>query len=202
MFEYFNNENFESDDNNKKNGILDRVLATNKVSLQSKNQMEDMEIDLLIEYSENIPNTIYYVAGLSNKVPGNFVLYKYTDGDEEILNTEKEKLPDDFYISSILIEKDGRFILDKEISLQFENEFMEKIAEILENQNSELENYRKENHLYRVEEDVESRIYLWDLTDKPDFSIEEVEFPSELKEVAKEGAVFIYKKGIYEVVNT
>lgn len=49
-----------------------------------------------------------------------------------------------------------------------------------------------------LEEDVNSRIYLYDLTDENKNVLEEVEFPENLKNKAKEGTIFKYINGTYE----
>ena len=68
---------------------------------------------------------------------------------------------------------------------------------VLKEQNEKLEEYRKEGHLYMVEEDVNERIYLVDLSDKGGYVFEEVDFPKELVSKATEGAVFKYENGEY-----
>ena len=51
-------------------------------------------------------------------------------------------------------------------------EFMQDLSESLENrnkQNQELQEDRKEGHLYLVTEDRNGEVYLWDFTDKPKY---------------------------------
>ena len=47
-------------------------------------------------------------------------------------------------------------------------------------------------------EDINNKIFLWDTTAKPDFEIEEIKFPTELLDKAKEGNKFIYENGTYK----
>lgn len=68
--------------------------------------------------------------------------------------------------------------------------------EVLEKQNQKLKEFRKEGHLYRVEEDRENRIFLADTS--TNIVLEEVDFPKELLSKAKEGAMFQYKDGKYQ----
>ena len=68
--------------------------------------------------------------------------------------------------------------------------------EVLEKQNQKLKEFRKEGHLYRVEEDRENRIFLADTS--TNIVLEEVDFPKELLCKAKEGAMFQYKDGKYQ----
>lgn len=84
--------------------------------------------------------------------------------------------------------------------------FIKELGEAIDNvknrelsQNEqELEQYRKEGHLYLVTEDRDGKVFLWDLTDKPKNEIEEIDFPNELIDKATEGSVFKYTNGTYE----
>ena len=95
----------------------------------------------------------------------------------------------------------------KNIAEQIENndnvkEFMQDLSESLENknkQNQELQEDRKEGHLYLVTEDRNGEVYLWDFTDKPGHEFKEVITSEELLKVAKEGAMIQYKDGKYEL---
>ena len=82
------------------------------------------------------------------------------------------------------------------------NEFMQDLSESLENKNKqtqELQEDRKEGHLYLVTEDRNGEVYLWDFTDKPGHEFKEIITSEELLKVAKEGAMLQYKDGKYEL---
>ena len=81
-------------------------------------------------------------------------------------------------------------------------EFMQELSENLEkpnNQSRELQEDRKEGHLYLVTEDRNGEVYLWDFTDKAEHEFKEVITSEELSKVAKEGAMLQYKDGKYEL---
>ena len=65
--------------------------------------------------------------------------------------------------------------------------------------NEELENYRKEGHLYLVTEDRNNEIYLNDFTEKSKVKFKETNLPEEILKDAKEGTMLQYKNGKYEV---
>ena len=98
----------------------------------------------------------------------------------------------------------------KNITEQIKNndnvkEFMQDLSESLENknkQNQELQEDRKEGHLYLVTEDRNGEVYLWDFTDKAEHEFKEVITSEELSKVAKEGAMLQYKDGKYELYST
>ncbi|MCI9063755.1 MAG: hypothetical protein HFJ17_04050 [Clostridia bacterium] len=99
-------------------------------------------------------------------------------------------------IDDVITKYSGRNdISNKEII----NEIEEFANNVLDKQDTKLKEYRKEGHIYVVEEDVNNRIYLWDTTDKPSFTIEEVDFPENLKDQATEGAIFKYTNGEYKL---
>ena len=95
----------------------------------------------------------------------------------------------------------------KNITEQIKNndnvkEFMQDLSESLKNKNKqtqELQEDRKEGHLYLVTEDRNGEVYLWDFTDKPENEFKEVITSEELLKVAKEGAMLQYKDGKYEL---
>ncbi len=73
-----------------------------------------------------------------------------------------------------------------------------KFLQELNNKDKKLEEFRKEDHLYMVEEDRNGRIFLTDITDDTNnIVLEEVDFPKELIKQATEGTVFKYKDGTY-----
>ena len=65
--------------------------------------------------------------------------------------------------------------------------------------NEELENYRKEGHLYLVTEYRNNEIYLNDFTEKSKVEFKETNLPEEILKDAKEGTMLQYKNGKYEV---
>ena len=71
-----NDSDSKKEINNKELGIIDNFFKENKVSLISKNQIEEEEENILKEYanseSNNIP--IFYVAGFSSKM-NDFVIW-------------------------------------------------------------------------------------------------------------------------------
>jgi len=184
---------------NKDSGIIDSFILENKVSIASKNSLLDEESNILLEFSNDYKekNPIYYIAGKSSKKEGFLVIYKYENNDEDVITIEENELPEEYYINCILKYENNEYVIDENLSIQIKGKILELCELILKEQNDELEKYRVENHLYKVEEDIESRIFLHDITSNPDFSLEEVDFPEELKDLAVEGTIFEFKDGNY-----
>ena len=85
------------------------------------------------------------------------------------------------------------------------NDIVEKIMSELSNfleNNQEINQNRKEGHLYLVTEDRNGEVYLWDFTEKPEHEFKEVFTSKELIDVAKEGAMLQFKDGKYELYST
>ena len=79
--------------------------------------------------------------------------------------------------------------------------FMSELSNFLEN-NQEINQNRKEGHLYLVTEDRKGEVYLWDFTEKPEHEFKEVFTSKELIDVAKEGTMLQFKDGKYELYST
>lgn len=79
--------------------------------------------------------------------------------------------------------------------------FMSELSNFLEN-NQEINQNRKEGHLYLVTEDRNGEVYLWDFTEKPEHEFKEVFTSKELIDVAKEGVMLQFKDGKYELYST
>lgn len=79
--------------------------------------------------------------------------------------------------------------------------FMSELSNFLEN-NQEINQNRKEGHLYLVTEDRNGEVYLWDFTEKPEHEFKEVFTSKELIDVAKEGGMLQFKDGKYELYST
>lgn len=85
------------------------------------------------------------------------------------------------------------------------NENIEELKELIEkkspnaedDKNLEINENRKEGHLYLVTEDRNGEVYLWDFTEKAEFEFVESNLSSEVLAFATEGAMLQYKDGKY-----
>lgn len=84
-------------------------------------------------------------------------------------------------------------------NIETPKEKLNNISLVEVNRENELENYRKEGHLYLVTEDRNNEIYLCDFTEKSKIEFKEKITQKELLEVAKEGTMLQYKNGKYEL---
>ncbi len=113
--------------------------------------------------------------------------------DLNILKNIKEDIENKFDVKA-LIQELTNYLKNMESPKIKENE---NISEI--DVDEELQNYRKEGHLYLVTEDRNNEIYLCDYTEKSKIEFKEKITDKDLLNVAKEGAMLQYKNGKYEL---
>lgn len=113
--------------------------------------------------------------------------------DLNILKNIKEDIENKFDVKAFIQELTN-YLKNMETPKIKENE---NISEI--DVDEELQNYRKEGHLYLVTEDRNNEIYLCDYTEKSKIEFKERITDKDLLNVAKEGAMLQYKNGKYEL---
>lgn len=183
---------------NENTSILDRIQKDNKVSIGTKNKIDSKMDEILKNYAdETIENgDLYYVV---EKKDNEYIVYKYGQEDDSVLKINENDLVSNVKIYCALRLKNETYVIDAEASAEIENRLINMVNELLEEQNQVLKNYRKEGHLYRVSEKINKSVFLHDITDNPNFEVEEVEFPGELLNEADEGTIFIYENGTYKL---
>lgn len=70
--------------------------------------------------------------------------------------------------------------------------------DVIEKQNKNLAEYRKEGHLYIVTEELRNNRFLKDLNTSSKVEFEEVDIPQNLLDKATEGIILKYNNGKYE----
>ncbi len=183
------------------NDIVTQIANNNKLTTASENTMTQIRKDVLQEYANNTKEegTLYFVF---NKVNGEdkYRVWEYNGNNRTKTEIEGKDLPEDAQVNSAMRMQNGKFITDKEATQEILNEINNRAKEVIERQNKQIEDYKKEGHTYLVTEDSNGRVFLWDSTEKPKNEIEDVYFPEELKDKAKEGNKFLYQNGMYVYV--
>lgn len=182
--------------------IVSKIISNRKTSIASETSIIQARDEILENYAQNTKEKgdLFFVF---NKVKGSdeYRIIQMGENTNKTITVEKSKLPNDTKINHVMRLENGKYTLDTEGTNEIINKIYKKAEEILNRQDKKLEEYRKEGHVYIVSEDINNRVFLWDTTDKPDFEVEEVNFPKELLSEAKEGNKFIYKNGKYEKIN-
>lgn len=181
-------------------GILEKIQSERNTSIANKNRMNIIMDDVLMQYANNTINSgdLYFVAGKSSKIENTYIVYKYENGKDSIINISVKELPQNAGINSVLRVKNRQYVFDEKATNDLIKKITQMANDLLDKQNKTLNEYRKDGHIYMVTEKINDSVFLWDTTDKPDKEIEEVDFPKELKDKATEGTVFIYTGGKYE----
>ena len=181
--------------------IVTQIANTNKLSIASENEIYQERKNVLQEYANSTKDegNLYFVF---NKVKNEEKYRVWTVDSNGVTQNEvsKNDLPNDISVNSVMRMNNEKFILDSEATKVVTNEIRNRANKIIENQNQKIQEYKKEGHTYLVTEDINGRIFLWDSTEKPKFEIEDVNFPEELKDKAKEGNSFLYKDGAYTYI--
>lgn len=178
--------------------ILDKIQDKNKLSIGTKNKMENEFDRILLDYSKETEEQgeLYYIV---EKRDNEYITYKYENGEDSVIKFTSSELPGDSGVNSILRFEGDKYIIDEKASTEIENRINEMADRLIEEQGKILEEYRKEGHLYRVSENINGSVFLRDMTEESDFEIEEVDFPEELLDKATEGAIFEYIEEEYRI---
>lgn len=182
----------------------DLTIDNQKVISIYRDEMLTERNNILQKYAENTKETgeMYYIYNISENEKNSYNLSNCTaKKSNEVITKQIEELPEGVRLGSVLREQNGSFILDVEATKTVGEEINQMIQEKLKQQDEYLDSKRIEGHVYEVGEKYSGRIWLYDLNNKPNSGmegIEEIEFPKDLYQTAKEGDLFIYKNGEYQ----
>lgn len=178
--------------------IVTQIASSNKLSMASENELNKARTEILKEYANATEErgNLYFVY---NKVKGedNYRVWGFNGNNITKKEVNKNELPKDVTVNSVMRVKNNEFVLDVEATKSISEKIRNRANIIIENQNKKIEEYKKEGHIYLVTEDINGRVFLWDSTEKPKYEIEDVNFPEDLKNIAKEGNSFRYQNGTY-----
>ena len=195
-------EALQNVDNKNDIDIVTQIASENKLSIASENEINKVRIEVLNEFTNNTKDEekLYFVF---NKVNGeeNYRVWEMKDNKRIQTEVNKKDLPLDAKVNSVMRMEEGKLVVDKETTGKVLNEITERAKEIIDKQNKKIEDYKKDGHTYLVTEDIKGRVFLWDSTEKSKYEIEDVNFPEELKEKAKEGNSFLYQNGKYTYIS-
>lgn len=158
---------------------------------------------ILNDYAEQtkIKGQMYYVYSENFKLENGYNLCICEKEKSDIVIVEiLSNLPENVKVGSVLRKINEKYILDLESTKEIKLKLEALKEKILKNQNEFLNSKRIENHIYEVSEIGSDRVWLFDITEKMNFSeeIEEINFPKDLLENAREGDLYIYINGKYE----
>lgn len=182
----------------------DLTLYGEKVIVRYRDKMLTERAEILQRYSENTKEKgeMYYIYDVNSGDSNSFNLCICEPGkSQEVITKTKAELPEGVTLGSVLRKKDMEFVLDNDGTKSVGKEINTMIKEKIEEQHKFLNSKRVEGHTYEVGEKYSGRIWLYDLDNVVGGGIEgieEIEFPKDLYQIAKEGDLFTYQNGKYE----
>lgn len=185
--------------NKEELGILEQIQSQRNTSIASRNTMKNERSQILTQYANQTleKGEMYFIV---SKKQDNYTVYQYENNKENILQLNQKEIPKEAGVNSVLRVQNGKYILDRQDTQNVINEITQMANNVLDKQDKQLEEFRQEGHLYKVEEDRNDRIYLTDITDtNSNIVLEEVAFPKELLGQAGEGTIFQYQSGKYQL---
>lgn len=195
--------------NNGQVPLLNHILSDNKLTTANENCLRDKFDKTLIQFAkDNFKNdTMYFVQDNKKSYWSNnskqydndiYTVLKIHEDEIEEIDINKNNIDVEISINDIFLIKNGKYIVENSLTQDFKDTINDVTAEIINNQNKELSDCRKDEHLYMVSEEVKNNRFLIDLTDNSGFEFEEVDIPEELLSKATEGMVLKYSNGTYE----
>lgn len=194
---------------NEEKPILEEILSKNNITTANENSIRWKMDDVILDYAkENFKDeTMYFVndnkkiVWKNNKKDYNndiLSILKVENNKIEEIGLEKSKLKEKLSINDVFKIENDEAIIEKIATKELKDRILEMANEIIEKQNNNLSNYKKEGHLYVVKEEIGNNRFLKDITEDKNTEFEEVDIPKEILDKAVEGSVLKYTNGKYE----
>lgn len=182
----------------------DLTLYDEKIIVKFRDKMLKERANILQNYAKDTKEKgemLYIYESSANQKKSYNLSYCNIDKSHEVLTKLVEELPIGSSLGSVLRKQGENFILDIEDTKEVSKKINSMIKEKIKEQNQYLESKRIDGHVYEVGEKYSGRIWLYDLNNVSGGGIEgieEIEFPKDLYETAKEGDLFVYENGEYK----
>lgn len=188
--------------------ILEKILSKRKACIGNENEIIKNKNNIIKEYANETASkgtmymiekkgVIHWKNNIRYKNNELYSVLKVENNKIKKIQLPKKELPEGVRINSIYRKQNERYILDNEATKEIEQRITKMAKEILDKQDETLNSYRKEGHLYMVEEKINNSCFLLDLTDLPEYEFEEIDLSGELLGEVKTGSVLIYSDGEY-----
>ena len=189
--------------------IIEDILSKNNVTTGNENSIRWKFNGVILEYAkQNFSNeSMYFVQDSKKTYWSNneehynndvYSVLKVENNQIEELEINKKDMPSNIGVNDVFTINNDKYVINDIATEELKKEIKNMAEEIINKQNTKLDSYRKEGHLYMVSEELGDNRFLWDLTDAPEFEFEEVDIPKDLLERATEGSVLKYTNGTYE----
>lgn len=163
--------------------------------------------ELLIDYANRTADRgrMYYVYDKNSNNDNIFnVAVCEEEKSHEIIELNKDELPEGVKIGSVLRNSNDNYIVDEDATFEIENELNEIKKSLIEQQNVELQSNRIEGHKYEVSEIGSNRVYLFDISIDDSNGVDEIEetnISEDLLGKLNEGDILVFENGEYRLNN-
>lgn len=174
----------------------------NKIITKYRDKMLTERAKILNSYADKTSKQgeMYYIYNKNSKMEDGYnICICAEDKSHVIIEESAENLPEEAKIGCVLRKTENRYTIDNDATKVISEEIYKMKEKILEEQNQYLASKRIEGHVYEVSENAGESVWLFDLTDNSNEGIEEIDFPPELLKNIKEGDLFVYKNGTYQI---
>lgn len=189
--------------------IIESILKGKQVATGNENAIRFGERDTILAYAkENEKKELYFVKDNKKVYWKNnerhynleaYTIFKVQDGKIEELEINKQDMPKNIQVNDVCFLENGEYVVDTLATKELQTAINNMANGILEKQENNLENYRKEGHEYVVTEEVGNNRFLRDITQNSKTEFEEVNIPEEIIKKATEGTILRYINGNYEI---
>lgn len=193
-----NNINTEKEDIS----LVNPTYNENKIITKYRDKMLTERAHILNNYAKETldKGEMYYSYSKNSKMLDGYNLCICEEGKSHtIISVSKDDLPSGVKIGSVLRKSNNNYTLDEVATEEIEKEINNMKSKLLEEQTQFLESKRIEGHVYEMSENDGDRAWLFDITSGSNEGVEEIDFPMELLKNGKEGDLFVYKNGEYEM---
>lgn len=196
-------------ENNLNNGseisIIEKAEQKMNITSNYRDKIKLEQNNILNSYAKETANqgNMYFIYSKSKQNQDMYNMYCCSEGrSNKVITIEKENLPKEAGIDSVLREKNGTYTLDKEGTNNIKEQLTNTINKLLEEQAKELDKLRIELNIYEVVEKSKDRVWLKNQTSNDGNIFEEIAFSKEYIKNIKEGNKFQYINGEYKLYST
>ena len=180
--------------------LMEDDLAINgtRITTKFRDSMLAERNNILQDYAHQTGD-LYYAYSASMNNPNSYNLANYTPNSKHSVITKNvSELNPNCILGTVLRKQNNSFAIDTEATKIVGQAVNSMIKEKILEQDKYLNSKRIDGHTYEVAEKYNNRVILYDLDIKGGSSeIEEINFPKNLYDSAKEGDLFIYHDGKY-----
>ena len=192
----------EKDELKVNRNMLEEVQQENKLISKFRDEMLLERIEILNNYAKETADqgNMYFIYDKNSMDENKYNMCLCNENDiYKVIEENKNNLPKKTALNSVLREKNGQYILDRESTDNLAIRIDEMINRLLKKQEEYLQAYRVEGHIYKIDEKETDRAWLVDITNNSNEAIEEINIPEEVLNNISEGDKLKFENGKYQI---